>query len=64
MYRNLKAEMVRQDIKPEQIAEALNIKLATARLKINGNVPFRLDECKRVAALFKDKNGLNYLFQE
>ena len=64
MYRNLKAEMVKQDIKPEQIAEALNIKLATARLKVNGNVPFSLKECKRVAALFQENNGLEYLFKE
>ena len=39
MFKNLKAEMIRQDVTAKQIADTLDIKLDTARLKINGKIP-------------------------
>jgi hypothetical protein len=64
MYRNLKAEMCRQGITPTKIANILGIMPRTARLKINGKVPFRMDECRQIAALFQSNNDLDYLFKD
>lgn len=52
MYKNLKAEMIKQDISIKDIASLLNIKVDTARFKVNGKIPFRMPECKEIASLF------------
>lgn len=62
MFRNLKAEMIRQDVTLQQIAAALRIKPDTARLKINGKVGISIVDCKTVASLFKENNDIEYLF--
>jgi len=64
MYKNLKAEMVRQDVDIKQIARLLGIKTDTARLKVNGRVPFRMGECNCIATLFSENNSIDYLFKE
>ena len=43
MFKNLKVEMLRQDVTAQQIADALNIKLDTARLKINGKIGIKFN---------------------
>lgn len=65
MFRNLKAEMIRQGVSAQQIADTLGIKLDTARLKINGKIGISIDDCNLIAALFKekDKNNVEYLFK-
>ncbi len=63
MFKNLKVEMLRQDITTQQIADVLNIKLDTARLKINGKIGISMDDCHKVAMLFKEKNDIDYLFK-
>lgn len=63
MFKNLKVEMLRQDVTAQQIADALNIKLDTARLKINGKIGISMDDCYKVAALFKENNSVDYLFK-
>ena len=64
MYKNLKAEMLRQDVSAQNIAELLKIRLNTARLKINGKISISLDDCKRIASLFAENNDLDYLFKK
>ena len=63
MFKNLKVEMLRQDVTAQQIADALNIKLDTARLKINGKIGISMDDCYKVATLFKENNSVDYLFK-
>lgn len=62
MFKNLKAEMIRQDISLQDIANALNIKPDTARLKINGKIGISNDDCLTVASLFMENNKIDYLF--
>lgn len=64
MYKNLKAEMIKQDITIKDIASLLNIKVDTARLKVNGKIPFRMPECKEIVSLFQENNSIDYLFSE
>ena len=62
MYKNLKAEMIKQDISIKDIASLLNIKVDTARLKVNGKIPLRMSECQEIASLFTNSNSIDYLF--
>lgn len=55
--------MLRQDVTAQQVANALGIKLDTARLKINGKIGISMDDCYKVAALFKENNSVDYLFK-
>jgi len=64
MYRNLKAEMIRQNVTPQDIAHELNIKTDTARLKVNGKIPTSLDDCQKICTLFNENNSLEYLFKK
>lgn len=64
MYKNLKVEMLRQDVTTQQIADVLQIKLDTARLKINGKISISIEDCYKVAALFKENNTIEYLFKK
>ena len=64
MFRNLKAEMILQDVSVQDIANALHIKPDTARLKVNGKIGISLDDCYKVAALFKENNKVEYLFEK
>ncbi|MDR1906493.1 MAG: hypothetical protein LBQ27_06265 [Clostridiales bacterium] len=63
MYKNLKAEMIKQDIKAKDIADLLGIRTETARLKINGKISTNIEDCEKIASLFKENNGLAYLFK-
>ena len=64
MYKNLKAEMIKQDISIKDIASLLNIKVDTARLKVNGKIPLRMPECQEIASLFSESNSIDYLFSK
>lgn len=63
MFRNLKAEMIRQNITVDKIAETINRKVDTTRLKINGKISIRQSECVKIASLFRENNSLDYLFK-
>lgn len=62
MLKNLKAEMIKQDVSIQDIADVLKIKHETARKKLNGIISLSLKECQTIATLFKINNSLDYLF--
>lgn len=64
MYKNLRAEMIRQDVSAKDISEILGIKFKTAQKKVNGQINFSLKDCKLIASLFKENNDINYLFED
>ena len=62
MYKNLKAEMLRQDVSMQQIADALNLKVDSVSRKLSGKVNFTIREAKAISKLFKENNSVDYLF--
>lgn len=60
MYKNLKAEMSRYNIKNEDIASKLNITLGTASLKINGKARVLVSEVWLIQDLFLEKANVNF----
>lgn len=62
MYRNLKAEMLRQDVTLQQVADALNLKVDSVLRKLSGKVNFTIREAKIISKLFKENNSVDYLF--
>lgn len=60
MYKNLKAEMSRHDIKNEDIASKLNITTSTASLKVNGKAKVTLQEAWLIQDLFTEKASVNF----
>lgn len=62
MYKNLKAEMLRQDVSLQQIADALNLKVDSVFRKMSGKVNFTIREAKIISGLFKENNSVDYLF--
>jgi hypothetical protein len=64
MFRNLKAEMIRQNVSIKDIANLLNIKVGTARAKINGKIGVSLEDCKKIITLFNENNTIDYLFKK
>lgn len=64
MYKNLKAEMLKQNITMQQIADTLQIKKETASKKVNGAIGLTLNECFLISKLFKSDNTIEYLFKK
>lgn len=62
MYRNLLAEMARADITKKQIANFLNLRVATICDKMNGKYGFKLDEAFRIKKEFFPQLSIEYLF--
>lgn len=62
MYRNLKAEMARNNIKVILIAETINASYNHTRAKINGKYPFTLDEAFAIQRTFFPDLSIAYLF--
>lgn len=67
MYKNLKAEMSRYNIKNEDVASKLNITPSTASLKLNGKAKVTVQEAWSIQDLFVEKASVNftldYLFE-
>lgn len=63
MFKNLRAEMIRQNISIEQISQALEIKPDSFRRKMSGKTNFTLAEAKKIKSLFLLNNSLDYLFE-
>lgn len=64
MYPNIKAEMARIGYTREKLAIELNITLPTLRKKINGDVPFKMNEIEKLLSLFGRELTFEYLFQK
>lgn len=62
MYRNLLAEMVRNNITKKQIAKFLDLRVATICDKMNGKYSFKLDEAFRIKKEFFPQLTIEYLF--
>ena len=63
MLRNLRAEMVRKDIKPIQIAELLGVRYATVIDKLNGRYDFSFNDALKIKKQFFDDMDMEYLFK-
>lgn len=63
-FKNLEAEMVRNDLKPEKIAEKLNVGLNTVRRKLSGDIGITLAEAKEIQSLFTTEFTIDFLFAE
>ena len=61
MFRNLKAELARKDIKTKDLAKIIGVADKTAANKLKGDTEFTLSEIKKIAALFPDVS-VEYLF--
>lgn len=68
MYRNVKAEFARGDIKYDIVCERLGISNTVLSLKMTGKSPFTVNEAKAIQALIHEINGvlipLDELFKE
>lgn len=63
MFKNLKIEMVKQNVTAQQIAERLGLKLNTVYKKINDQISVSIDDCQQIQTLFKENNSIDYLFK-
>jgi transcriptional regulator with XRE-family HTH domain len=63
MYRNLKAEMARNEITLSDLAEVLGVRYATVSDKMNGKYRFYYDEVLMIKYHFFPKLDIEYLFE-
>ena len=63
MYRNLRAEMARNDVTIKDIAESLGVRHATICDKLNGKYRFYYDEAYAIKTRFFPDCELEYLFE-
>lgn len=61
MYRNLKAELVRDGITYERAGAALDMSSNNFGLKVAGKVPFTINEIKKIRTRFFPTISLDYL---
>lgn len=64
MLHNLKAEIVRHNIKKTEIAKCLNIGNRTLYGKIKGETKFTTDEAFKIQKTFFPECTLDYLFEQ
>ena len=62
-YQNLKAEMKRYGITQSDVAELLGMSTNNASLKINGKVPFTMEEAWEIVDKFFPEATIDYLFR-
>lgn len=63
MYKNAKAEMVRQGLRLEDVAKPMGITIGTLSQKLNGKYPITLNEAKEFKAIVKTELPLEVLFE-
>lgn len=63
-FKNLEAEMVRNVLNCENIAEKLDITPQTARRKLNGDIGITIAEAKAIKSLFQADFTIDFLFAE
>lgn len=64
MYPNLKAEMVRRDVKLADLAKELGITVSTISLKLNGKYPLTWDEAIKIKRFIGVDIPIEVLFSE
>lgn len=64
MYKNLKIEMLKQNITVKDIAEKLQINTATVCKKINCKIGISLNDCILISEMFSTNNSIDYLFKK
>jgi len=62
LLRNLRAEMVRSDVKPKDIASLLQVRDATIYDKLNGHYEFSFSEALKIKRRYFPNLDLEYLF--
>lgn len=64
MFNNLRAELVRRNIKPIKLAEQVNMNYRTLMNRLAGKSDFNLPEMKSIKSFLKDPTlTLDYLFE-
>ena len=63
MYPNLSAEMARNNIKPSDLSESINISYDSIMNKLNGKTDFTRFEIFEIKNLYFPNLSLDYLFQ-
>jgi len=64
-YVNLKAEMIRRNLKNEDIAKLLEISVRSVRKRINEHSSdFKMEECKKIKNKFFPDCSVVYLFED
>lgn len=64
MFNNLRAELVRRNIKPIELAEQVNMNYRTLMNRLAGKSDFNLPEMKLIKSFLKDPTlTLDYLFE-
>jgi len=63
MYKNLSNAMKQKNITATQIAELLEVRLATVSDKINGKSRFYFDEAMKIKKIFFPEFEIEYLFE-
>lgn len=64
MYRNLEAEMARNNVSRKDIANSLNVRYATIIDKLKGKYPIKLDEAIKIKNEFFPNFTVEYLFEK
>lgn len=65
MFNNLRAELVRRNIKPLELAEKVNMNYRTLMNRLAGKSDFNLLEMKSIKSVLSDPMlTLDYLFTE
>ncbi|ANY71694.1 DNA-binding protein [Paenibacillus ihbetae] len=62
MYKNLRAEMTRNDVTIGDMAKVLGVRYATVNDKLNGKFRFYYDEASKIKRHFFPNCDLEYLF--
>jgi transcriptional regulator with XRE-family HTH domain len=63
-FGNLKAEMAREGISQEELAEFLKMTPTNLRGKFTGRVKWSLNECKRIINRYFPTLTIDYLFAD
>lgn len=64
MYNNILAEMARNGYTREMLAKKMSISLPTLRKKINGEIPFNMNEILELLSIFGKELTFEYLFKK
>lgn len=63
-YQNMKAELKRVSASYEDVAKLLGMSMNNVSMKINGRVPFTVDEVKSIQKTFCEDATLDYLLEQ